>query len=539
MKLKSFYLFPFFIFLWGCANMLAPTGGPKDEKPPKITGSEPANNQTSYQKSYIKLTFDEYISIDNLNNELIVSPPLKYKPTSKISGKKAIIEWKDTLEPNSTYTFNFGKSIKDINEGNVLENFTITFSTGEEIDSAEYSGKIVLADKEEVLKSAFVYLSEKPFSDSSFFPVKAQYQTKTNSQGFFVFQGLKPAKYYLYFLDDQNSNKSADQGEYLGFADTQIVVKYSQTEETTDSSQKNISHSEPDVFYAFPYFVKGKKVFKSSIADNSGQISLQWQDNVFYPSPIVKTMAGASLLSLNNNDTLLVFINDMDSFQLRVQNTKGENLYLSDSLVMPKKIMPLRFFASKQDICFRDDSVYKITSNHIIQSIDTSKVSINYDTLNIQPKITFKNHEIHVLYPFQEGKKYEIKLGDSAIRYGDTFWNKKPQTFVKEVPEKRIMSNYELKFNRISEAFLNTELIIEITYNNEKFYRYLKKEDSILVLPNILPGSYSLRIIADKNANGIWDTGDITNKTQAETILKITKPIEVKKGWDGDAEIKL
>lgn len=519
--------------------MLAPTGGPKDTKPPKVTKAEPKKNQTSYHKSYIKLTFDEYVSIDNLNNELIVSPPLKYKPISKISGKTAIISWTDTLIPNTTYTFNFGGSIKDINEGNVYENFTLTFSTGTEIDSAEYSGKIMKTDKAEPLKAAYVYLSNLPITDSTFFSVKALYQTKTNSQGDFHFQGLKPSQYFLYFLEDKNSNKSADNGEYVGFADTQIVVKYPLQVEKADTTLNSFTSSQKNVFLSFPYYTPAKRVFKSISAENSGQIALLWQDQVFSPEIVVKTKSGEPLLALNNRDTLLVFVHHKDSLQIEVQNIKGERLFLSDTIRMLSKPMPLRLFTTPNDIGVRYDSMFKITSNHFIQAIDSSKIWLKYDSVSIQPRVTWNPHEIFVWFQFEEGKKYEITLHDSAIRYQDSIWSSKIAPFKKEIAEQKELSHYELKFKRESMEFNNMALIIEITYNNEKYYRYLKPEDSILTLSNLQSGSYSLKVIADRNENGIWDTGDISTLTQAEKMLIIAQPVEVKKGWDGDAEIVL
>ena len=67
-----------------CANAVAPTGDPKDETPPKVIGTVPENHSINFNGKKIELTFDEYITLDNANQNVLISPPLNEKPDIKV-----------------------------------------------------------------------------------------------------------------------------------------------------------------------------------------------------------------------------------------------------------------------------------------------------------------------------------------------------------------------------------------------------------------------------------------------------------------------
>lgn len=525
------------MLLWSCANMLAPAGGPKDIKPPKVSKSEPSNNQTEYTKAYIKLTFDEYIGIDNLNNELIVSPPLKYKPTSKISGKTAIISWTDTLLDNTTYTFNFGKSIIDINEGNILENFTLTFSTGKEIDSAEYKGVITTVDKNETLKSAFVYLSEQPFTDSTFFPVRAQYQTKTNAQGFFKFQGVKPSTYQLFFLEDKNSNKIADNGEYVGFSDTPILIKYSEIVEEPDTAKTTEVTIIPN-YKSFPFYNSKNHFIKNVFVLNDKQIAFLPQENIFLEKcfAIDQTHSFPSFLF---NDTFFVVNTKSNIVQLKITNNNQTNLYNSDTLKMLSKPGMLKLYRKKQLDNKPNDTFYTLKATLPIQHFDTSKVVLKWDSIETKPTVFWDEFSVSIVHHWEEGKQYKITIQDSAYKFNDSIWNKKELVFQHNIPFQKELSNFELRFIRTGIEFRDINLIVQIEKDQEKYFYFLAPGDSILTLSSLKAGSYTVSVYGDKNGNGIWDSGNIQQYIQAEPIFRLNAPIEIKKGWDGDMKIEL
>ena len=129
-SIKYFWLFPLAFACWSCAQQGSPSGGPRDEDPPVVLESEPLNYSTNFEAKKIRISFDEYIVLENVNQQLIVSPPMEEQPTVKLRKKTIIIEFEEELLPNTTYTFNFGDAIKDLHEGNKLQNFEYVFSTG-------------------------------------------------------------------------------------------------------------------------------------------------------------------------------------------------------------------------------------------------------------------------------------------------------------------------------------------------------------------------------------------------------------------------
>ena len=127
-------------FVFGCASMQKPQGGPRDRTPPKLLKSTPPNMTRNFSLKEIRLDFDEYFNLKSPFQEITISPSQDKIPTYKVSKKSIVIDFKDTLQKNTTYVINFGKAIADVNEGNVLNNFTYVFSTGPHIDSLSISG---------------------------------------------------------------------------------------------------------------------------------------------------------------------------------------------------------------------------------------------------------------------------------------------------------------------------------------------------------------------------------------------------------------
>ena len=162
------------ILIASCARRASPSGGDKDEDAPILVSTVPAYETTNFDKKEIKIYFDEYIKLKDLRKHLVISPPLKYDPIITplgIPSKKIKIKILDTLIENSTYTFNFGESIVDNSEGNILSNFKYVFATGSYIDSLSVNGKIKDAfykDPKEYV-SILLYPANKEFNDSTIY----------------------------------------------------------------------------------------------------------------------------------------------------------------------------------------------------------------------------------------------------------------------------------------------------------------------------------------------------------------------------------
>jgi hypothetical protein len=207
----------------GCANIVPPEGGPRDTLPPVITKTSPPSNTKNFTDKRITLTFDEYVDLDNVQQNLIVSPVPDNIPNVSRKLNEVTIRIRDTLEPNTTYSFNFGKSIKDVNESNIMKDFTYIFSTGPYIDSLQFGGKVILAETNEPDSTLTVMLHTTP-EDSAVYHKRPRYITKLDAKGSFRFSNLPPGTYYLYAMKDEGGTHRYNPKQLFAFADSPVVV---------------------------------------------------------------------------------------------------------------------------------------------------------------------------------------------------------------------------------------------------------------------------------------------------------------------------
>jgi Big-like domain-containing protein len=211
----------------GCANIIPPEGGLKDSIPPLLVKASPPDSSSNFSEKRITLTFDEYIQLQNATQELIMSPVPKQEPVIESKLRTLTIRLKDTLEANTTYTLNFGNSVRDINEGNIARNFTYIFSTGSTFDSLTLSGKVKLAANGKV-DTTLVVMLHKSGDDSAVVNEKPRYLTRLDSSGNFRFRNLPGGTFYIYALQDQgNSHRYQSEKQLFAFADSAVTLEKS------------------------------------------------------------------------------------------------------------------------------------------------------------------------------------------------------------------------------------------------------------------------------------------------------------------------
>lgn len=214
-------------FISGCANIVPPTGGPRDTLPPVLLQAVPEMHALHVNSNKIILTFDEYIDLKDISKNLIVSPIPKQMPTVYSHLKVITITVKDTLRPNTTYAFNFGRAVTDVNEGNVLKNFNYVFSTGNYIDSLRYSGRVIMANTGKPDSTLMVILHSH-LDDSAVSRVRPRYITRLDSAGNFTFNNIRPDIYALYALEDQSGmHEYTSKSQIFAFADSPVNLMVS------------------------------------------------------------------------------------------------------------------------------------------------------------------------------------------------------------------------------------------------------------------------------------------------------------------------
>lgn len=206
----------------GCANKIPPTGGPRDSLPPVLVAVRPPDSSKSFNSKKIVFEFNEFVQLDNVQQNLLVSPIPKINPVVESKLRTVTVTIKDTLEPNTTYAIDFGKAIKDINEGNVLRDFTYLFTTGDALDSLTLNGNVIVAETGKP-DSTLIVMLHTNLEDSAVSKQKPRYVTRLDSAGRFTFRYLPAGTYAIYALKDEGGQyRYFDKKNLFAFADSTV-----------------------------------------------------------------------------------------------------------------------------------------------------------------------------------------------------------------------------------------------------------------------------------------------------------------------------
>ena len=242
------------MYITGCANIIPPGGGPRDSLPPKLIVALPKDSATNVRTKNFLLSFDEYVTLQGLQENLIVSPTVKNTPIIDYKLKNVTIKFKDSLEENTTYTLDFGKALVDVNESNMAKGFRYIFSTGNNIDNGNYNGHVKIAATGKVDSTLIVVLHNN-LNDTSIYNNTPRYYTRVDGKGNFSFKNLAPGKYAAYVIPTNFSRKYDDSTNYFGFLNAPVLV-----------SEKTKS----DTMYAFEEFKKiEKKIYAAASSKDS------------------------------------------------------------------------------------------------------------------------------------------------------------------------------------------------------------------------------------------------------------------------------
>jgi hypothetical protein len=235
-----------------CANIIPPSGGARDSLAPVLIGAFPKDSATNVSPKQVTLTFNEFVTLQNAQENIIISPTIKSTPRFDYKLRNVTVVFKDTLDANTTYTILFGDAIKDVNEGNIAKNFKYTFSTGNKIDDFSYSGKVLLAEKGKV-DSTLIVLLHRNLSDTAIIKEKARYYTRLNGKGEFKFYNLAAGDYRVYVLPNDFTKKYDDSTKLFAFRSQVLTV-----------SKSDIT----DTLYAFEAVKKTEKQNNSTAKDD-------------------------------------------------------------------------------------------------------------------------------------------------------------------------------------------------------------------------------------------------------------------------------
>ncbi|NJB71229.1 uncharacterized protein (DUF2141 family) [Saonia flava] len=518
-----FMVFTIFAF-FQCARRGNPTGGPKDITAPILLSSEPENLTTNFDAKRIRLYFDEYVKLEKIQEQLIVSPPLKYLPeiTPQGNARKYIeIILKDTLKENTTYTFNFGQSIVDNNEGNPNSFLTYVFSTGDYIDSLSLTGVVRDAynQKADEFISVMLYEIDSAYTDSTIYKQPPNYITNTlDSTIIFKLNYLKAGKYALAAIRDEGKTNMFDQKtDKIGFIEDTITLPTDSTYLLTLFKEK------PDYNILVPSFV----------AENRIQFGYQGNREEFVIETLtelpdtVKTI----LLKDREKDTLNFWFTpyEMDSIIFKVTN---EKLKLIDTFsVKPRKLPADTLLVSPglRKLSFEEN--YNLIANTPLVKIDTSQMMLTIqDSLPGSFSVSLDTLKNRVNFDFEvvPEQSYKLELFPGAV---EDFFKDTNDTLTYNLSTGSLEDFGTLRLNLTG----NTRFPMIVQLTNEKGDNIIREiymtEPKILEFGHLDPSKYMVRVIYDENGNGIWDTGNYLKKLQPEKVSYYPEVIEMRAIW--------
>ena len=558
MNLKHFSLILLVVLLASCANRgIGPQGGPKDSIPPLPLKCEPEMGALEFKSKRIEVTFDEYIQLDNIAQNLLMSPPQQTPPDVKARGKKLIVQFQDTLRDSTTYTIDFGNAVCDYREKVPLKGFMYYFSTGSTIDTLEYSGYVYDAENLNPRLNVFVGIHEN-MDDSAFTSEPFLRVARTDSSGFFRIANMHEGTYRLYAVEDISRDYRFTPGEAIAFADEPIVITAADTATSDTLPTKKRT----------PLFLfkeeQQKLYLQRTTREQQHRINI-----TFSASPDSLPELRFLTDSLNyhtqysrHNDTITIWLMDslsisQDSLFIEARYRRTDSLFhlewASDTLraiwrapkltakaqaaqerknrnrrleLKSNARMGFELYDTLRLTCSTPLAVIERDSFHLYERIDTVlkpvKFSIaDYDTLPM---------ELRFIADLKADKKYELHVDSGAMHdiYGITHI---AGTYALQLKTPADYSTLRVKLTPFVE-----HARIQVLNGQDKVVRELPATPEGAFFEYLKPDTYYLRFYIDANEDGKWTTGSWSEKRQPETVYYFPEKIITKSNWDFEEE---
>lgn len=467
-------------FFTQCANIVPPGGGPRDTLPPRLVNVSPLDSTLNFNSSKVVFHFNEFVELDNVIEKLIVSPTMKRTPVITAKLRVVTLEIKDSLQPNTTYTFNFGDAVKDVNERNPIEDFQYVVSTGDYMDSLQLTGKVLVAETGKPDSNIAVMLYSN-LEDSVVSKEKPLYLSKTKGDGSYRFRNLKPGTYRLFALKEEDRDYQYTQpDELIAFSDSLVrlsenmydlnLALFNEVDTIKLEDEPEVTQPEPD---------KDKDKEKKR-------------------KPRLQVGFDLSGGQQELGDSLTMTFN----FPIRSLDTAQIGLYEDTTRKqVPFSLHPADTTGKAFKIAYnwKPGKPYEIILPAGFATDTSGLQTAKADTVNFQAKSLDDYGTI----------KVELTVSDSA---------------------RQVLPENDTSYQFVIQLVSGTDLKYTGVVTNGRWERGL-----------IQPGEYTIRIVVDRDKNGKWDTGSYYGvpKKQPETVFSFKDPINIKKNWTVSPSVKL
>jgi hypothetical protein len=512
MAIRFGFIISIILLIQSCAQVQTLSGGETDTTAPQIIPekSNPQNGATNYHENHFELTFDEYITLVNPNETMIMVPP-HAKPKVKLKKKTLQVSWEDSLSANTTYAFYFNGTIKDINEGNDSL-YSFVFSTGELIDSLSYQVKVVDAYTNSPSSNTLVGLY---FDSSEIRTNRPLYFAKTDKAGIAQFHYLKAGVYYVFAFEDGNKDLIYQKQESLAFKDEPIVI----TDSYTDTVPLRISKAklEPKITsftLDYPGLLKvGTNMDLSQANYKINGQSISSKDYLMVKSDSI--LFNLNLLQLDSIQFELT-LNDSTYSKTKQLRTASKKAVLTSvvetnikNIIVPQDSIKIKF----------SDFILKTDSSKMKLFITTDSTEITFDSY-------FHHNELILIPKINNTATIQLKLQPQAVTTQAGFTN---DTITQVLDFK---SNLDLGILTVTSAQNQDNMKLYVFQNGITVLSKDFDTNQTLVLENLLPGEYQFGILIDQNQNGVWDVFNYKTKQQPERMLWYNEKVKVRANWE-------
>lgn len=514
------------IWIYSCAIQIAPQGGDKDTKPPELERVNPPDMTTGFISKEIEFTFDEFIQLKDLPGQLIVSPPLKNAPVPHVRKNRLILDIEDTLRPNSTYTFNFGNAVGDLNEGNPLTGLQYVISTGSVIDTLSISGSVLRGEDLKPEKGMMVMLYPSG-SDSLPYQERPYYFSKTSESGQFSIRYVAPGLYRVFALSESNGNYIYDDpDERIAFIDS--------LKPAPQSDLKLFSFRKKVVTQFVRAGSEEYGSFKFVFTGDAKDVRTEW---------LVDTAAAGffSKETSERNDTVVYWYeNDtLETVEVVLHNASRSDSVNVRLIKRNSPTMKRRGFQLNAALVSAPSELQHLNQpvtfqfNHPLRSLDLSKIRLTVDSLPVAIKgysfLDSIHRKVALHVDWQEAARYRMTILDGAFtdRYGlinDTIELKFSS---------RELTDYATLKTRLSGLPSEKTWIVQLVTDAEAVVRSTAfSGDTVVYYDFLMPGVYRLKLIEDRNGNGLWDAGNDLQHLQPEAVLYYKDLVPLRANWD-------
>ena len=576
-----------------CARMGNPDGGWYDDTPPYVVNSSPTDMATDVKPKRVSIYFNEFIKLEDAQNKVIISPPQLEMPEIKASGKRVIVDLKDTLKENTTYTIDFGDAISDFTEGNPMGNYAFTFSTGSVIDTLQVSGYVLNAENLEPIKGIQVGLYD-DLSDTVFLKKPMIRISRTDSRGHFVIKGVAPGTYRCYALQDADNNYIYNQkAEMVAFSHDTFEPSW-KPDTRQDTIWRDSLHIDNIVRVPYTHFLPDDITLLAFTALQDNRYLLKTERTephkigfyFTYGDSVPPTIRGLNFNSDSafivepslKNDTVYYWLRDtalvnQDTLRMEVQYmmTDTTNLLVSkiDTLdITPKESYEKRMKAKQKEIeKWEKEQEKKKKHDEPYDSImPTEQLNLKINpagslspvsVITIEsptPLLRIDTAAIHLYTKVDTlwyDANYVLKPSAHNIRSYTLTADWKPETeYSLEIDSAAIEDIYGLVTGPIKQGMKvkseddystltvnlsgiqDTAIIVQLLTSSESVVMQNKAKNGVAEFYYVNPGKYYLRAFVDSNGNGQWDTGDYYADRQAEAVYYYPEETECKAKWD-------